>query len=79
MKVALAQVSSKLGEFDENLKKAVSFAEEAKREGALLCVFPELSLTGYNLWDLTFEVAVRIDSPKFSPLIESLFTDLSLA
>jgi len=70
MKVALAQVSSKLGEFDENLKKAVRFVEEAKREGALLCVFPELSLTGYNLWDLTFEVAVRIDSPKFSPLIE---------
>ncbi|SMO32061.1 Predicted amidohydrolase [Balnearium lithotrophicum] len=70
MKVSLVQFSSKLGEFDYNLERTVEFAERARKEGSSICIFPELSLTGYNVWDLTFEVAIRLDSPKFSPLLE---------
>jgi predicted amidohydrolase len=70
MKVSLVQFSSKLGEFDYNLERTVEFVEKAREDGASICIFPELSLTGYNVWDLAFEVAVRLDSPKFSPLLE---------
>jgi predicted amidohydrolase len=70
MKVAVAQVNAKLGEFEENLKKCLELAKEAKGRGAQLCVFPELNLTGYYLQDLTYEVAVPLNSPKLSPLLE---------
>ena len=71
MKVAVAQFRSKLGDFEENLKKTLEFCKEAKERGAKVCVFPELNLTGYNVWDITFEVAVNLSSPKLSPLIEA--------
>ena len=70
MKVAVAQFRSKLGDFEANLEKTLDFCRRAKEDGALLCVFPELNLTGYNVWDLTFEVAVSLNSPKLSPLLE---------
>ncbi len=70
MKVALVQFRSKLGDFDSNVDRTVEFAEKAKEAGASICIFPELNLTGYNLQDLTFDVAVRRDSPKLVPLLE---------
>jgi len=70
MKVAVAQFKSVLGDFEKNLQKTIEFSEEARRKGAKVCVFPELNLTGYNVWDITFEVAVQLNSPKLSPLIE---------
>ncbi|WP_457680469.1 nitrilase-related carbon-nitrogen hydrolase [Thermovibrio sp.] len=70
MKVSVAQIDTKLGEVEENLKKCVEFTERAISEGSRLVVFPELSLTGYNLQDLTFEVALNTESPELSPLLE---------
>ncbi|ADU96725.1 Nitrilase/cyanide hydratase and apolipoprotein N-acyltransferase [Thermovibrio ammonificans HB-1] len=70
MRVAVAQFRSKLGELEENIRKTVEMAREAKGRGAKLCLFPELNLTGYNLQDLTFEVAVRLSDPRLTPLIE---------
>ena len=70
MRVAVAQFSSKLGDFESNLEKTLQFCREAKDQGAEVCVFPELNLTGYNVWDITFEVALPLDSPKLSPLLE---------
>jgi len=70
MKVAVVQFKSVLGDFEKNLQKTLDFAQRAQNEGAAVCVFPELNLTGYNLWDITFEVAIPLDSPKLSPLLE---------
>jgi predicted amidohydrolase len=70
MKVAVVQFSSKLGNFEENLRKTVEFCDEALKLGAKVCVFPELNLTGYNLQDLTFEVALKLDDPRLSVLFE---------
>lgn len=71
MKVAVAQINTKLGVVKENVKKCCELALKAKGEGAQLILFPELSLTGYNLQDLTFEVALTPESPELIPLLEA--------
>jgi len=71
MKVAVAQIKTKLGDLEANLKKHLDYTSKALEEGAALCIFPELSLTGYNLQDLTYEVALRLDDPFLSPLLEA--------
>ena len=57
MKAALAQIAPALGDLDRNLKLHLDEARRAARAGADLVVFPELSLTGYLLQDLTSECA----------------------
>lgn len=69
MKIAIAQIKSALGDFDVNLKKHHEFIDEAIKAKADLVVFPELSLTGYSLKDLTNEVAVRLDDPRLATLL----------
>lgn len=58
MRIALAQIAPALGDVDKNLGLHVTFAEKARRAKAAAVVFPELSLTGYNLRDLTPEAAL---------------------
>ncbi len=73
MKLALAQINTRLGRPQENLKKHLEYIDEAVSKGADLLVFPELSLTGYILQDLAPTVACRptSDDPLFAPLIEA--------
>ena len=49
MKVAAAQISCALGDFDENMRKIRDFAGRAKTGGAELVVFPEMVDTGYSM------------------------------
>ena len=65
--VALAQISVKLGDRDANLEKHLDYIDQAKEAGASLLVFPELSLTGYYLQDITSEIGMRV-SPPAPPL-----------
>jgi predicted amidohydrolase len=69
MKVALAQVSSRLGDIDKNLERHIYFVEKARRKKANLVVFPELSLTGYTLMDLVADVALN---PGVHPVFKEL-------
>jgi NAD+ synthase (glutamine-hydrolysing) len=69
--VALAQISVKLGDRDANLQKHLDYIDQAKEARASLIVFPELSLTGYYLQDITSEVGMRV-SPPAPPLKELL-------
>jgi NAD+ synthase (glutamine-hydrolysing) len=55
--IALAQVSTTLGNVQANLDKHLALIQQAHQAGADLVVFPELSLTGYVLQDLTPVVA----------------------
>jgi len=52
VKVALAQINPTVGDFDGNAAKIRENAAEARRRGADLAVFPELSLCGYPPFDL---------------------------
>jgi predicted amidohydrolase len=74
----LAQIKPKLGCVADNLATVKGEIAKAKEAGADLIVFPELALSGYFLKDLVPEVALRIDSPEISALVE-LSTGISIA
>lgn len=58
-KLALAQIDSVLGDIKSNVRKHVQFIRKAERAGADLVVFPELSLSGYSVKDINWDVAIR--------------------
>lgn len=66
--VVLAQIAPRLGDVGANLRRHLAVVEEARRGGAHLVVFPELSLTGYFLKDLVPEVALREDASELRDL-----------
>ena len=71
--LALAQINTSLGNVDSNLEKHLAYAQEARKLGADILLFPELSLTGYVLQDLASSVAHRptLDDPVFSRLLQA--------
>jgi predicted amidohydrolase len=69
MKVALAQIAPRLGDIQHNLKLHQNIAVKAKKENVDLLIFPELSLTGYTLKDLTQDIAI-------DPLKDAVFKKL---
>jgi NAD+ synthase (glutamine-hydrolysing) len=52
MKIALAQLNFRIGDFAENAKKIIDSIYEAKKTGAGLVIFSELAVTGYYPHDL---------------------------
>ncbi len=52
MKLALGQIDPTVGDFTGNSLKIVDFARRARSEGAVLAVFPEMSICGYPARDL---------------------------
>ena len=75
--VALAQMDPALGDRDRNLQRHRDWIQQAKKAGAELLVFPELSLTGYFLKDLVPESALQLDHPMIRELA-GLSADLDL-
>ena len=73
LNLALAQISTKLGDVEANLEKHLNYIKQAKEQGADLVVFPELSLTGYVVQDLVATVAHRPidDDPIFKHLLKA--------
>jgi NAD+ synthase (glutamine-hydrolysing) len=71
--LALAQMNTRLGNVRANLEVHLALVDDARRQGADLLVFPELSLTGYVLQDLASAVALRPtdDDPVFVRLLEA--------
>ncbi len=71
--LALAQISTRLGDVEANLEKHLHYISEAQKQKADLLVFPELSLTGYVLQDLVASVAhqPREDDPVFRHLLKA--------
>lgn len=65
LRVALAQLSPRLGDLEANLELHERSVRQARRERADLVVFPELSLTGYSLQDQVPEVALRTREAPF--------------
>ncbi len=73
IKLAVAQIDTVLGDLEANLEKHLAKIDEAVQAKADLVVFPELSLTGYALQDLTSAVArpASVEDPMFKPLLEA--------
>lgn len=69
IQVALGQVRPVLGDVGKNVDKHLEWMEEARRRGADVVVFPELGLTGYQVMDLTLEVARPLSHPDITRLV----------
>jgi NAD+ synthase (glutamine-hydrolysing) len=59
LKIGLAQIYPKLGDVQANLEKHLDYIARAKAEKVDVVVFPELSMTGYQIQDLVPEVALK--------------------
>ena len=70
--LGMAQIKTVLGDVKANLEKHLAYIDDAKKQGVDLLCFPELSLSGYSLQDLAFEVSVKPtpDDPVFGPLFK---------
>lgn len=55
MRVGIAQIDSRIGDFSGNVRRIVRAAEIASAAGAELCVLPELVVTGSPPRDLLFD------------------------
>jgi NAD+ synthase (glutamine-hydrolysing) len=73
IKMGLAQINPKLGDTTTNLNSHLAMIEQAAAQGVQLLMFPELSLTGYTLQDMVYEVAHRptAEDPVFKPLLDA--------
>lgn len=67
--VAVAQTRPVRGDVPANVDEHVRLTRRAAAEGAQAVVFPELSLTGYEL-DLAEELAFAEDDPRLAPLLD---------
>ena len=64
IKVALAQMSCRVGDKAHNIQKMARYIAKARKEDVELVIFPELSLTGYTMRDLAYELAESIPGPS---------------
>ncbi|MGD0495020.1 MAG: carbon-nitrogen hydrolase family protein [Candidatus Bathyarchaeia archaeon] len=75
--VALAQISCKPGDKEQNLKKIETAVTRAEEKGADLVILPELSLTGYVVRDQIYELAEEIPGPS-TRIIERIARDAGI-
>ncbi len=71
--IGLAQLYPKLGDVGVNLEKHLATVDQAVEAGVDLLVFPELSMTGYQVQDLVPEVAIEAhaDDPVYARLLDA--------
>lgn len=71
MKIAAAQLTCVPADVTANTAQAAALADEARSQGAELVVFPEFTLTGYELEPLSADPGLWIadaDDPRLDPL-----------
>ncbi|WP_294705459.1 nitrilase-related carbon-nitrogen hydrolase [uncultured Fusobacterium sp.] len=59
MKVYIGQIKPTLGNVEKNLNMMLEVIDKAIAEKNDIVVFPELSLTGYSMEDIVFDVAIK--------------------
>jgi predicted amidohydrolase len=70
-KIAIAQCAPALGAFNRNVAMHRDWIDRARKAGARLVIFPELSLTGYYLKDLAAEVACARGDDALRPIADA--------
>ncbi len=71
LRVAMAQIDPVKADIEANIDKHIDFIQRARKEKADIVVFPELSLTGYDIGPESTELALEFDSLKLNRLVES--------
>ncbi len=70
LRVGAAQIKPTEANISDNLEKHVAFIREARAKGVNLLVFPELSLTGYQIRSKTPDLAITRDDPRLLMIAE---------
>lgn len=70
MRIGLAQIDSELGEIEHNLETMRKSIRDAYAQGVDLLVFPELCVTGYSLGQISEEISMPPNDPRFRPLLD---------
>ncbi len=77
MKISIAQLNPKIGDFEGNSKKIIAFCHKARTDGAELVVFPELAVCGYPPMDLLdFKKFIDLNQEYLSRIAQSIPSDL---
>jgi len=77
MKIGIAQISPHLGNVKRNFELHLDYIEKARKNKVDILIFPELSLTGYNLKDLVEEVAIIPINDSYFRKFKSLSRNIS--
>jgi predicted amidohydrolase len=64
-KIAIAQIDSTVGSIEKNIQHHIAYVQKAIAKKAKVIVFPELSLTGYSVKDLNWDMALRAEPNKY--------------
>lgn len=71
MKAAIAQINSVLGDLNKNIERHIDCCNKAIENKADMIIFPELSLTGYSVKDINYDIAFNpYKSDKLKKLTE---------
>ncbi len=63
--IAVAQIDSTVGNVEKNVKHHIEYVKKAIAKKADVVVFPELSLTGYSIKDMNWDIALRAEPNKY--------------
>lgn len=65
MRIALAQINTTLGSFENNAEKIIKFVTDAKNRRCEVVVFPEMALFGYRTGDLLERKSIVDEQLKY--------------
>lgn len=79
-KIGLAQIAPRVGDVQANLAKHLEYIQRARQQGVQVLLFPELSVTGYLLRDLTPDVArpASAADPVFAALLQAAGSEMDV-
>ncbi len=78
MKIAVAQIDAAVGNLEKNIRRHVGFIKRAISKEADVVVFPELSLTGYSVKDLNWDMAVSVAAPAAFKELAKLSKEITI-
>ena len=77
VKISLCQLNFHVGNLKNNLEKILAAREEVKKQGGNLCIFSELSITGYPPEDLVLRKTFIQSAEKIVEKLIDISKDFS--
>jgi len=71
MRVGAAQIDIELFNIDANVQKHLHYIKKAKELGIEILVFPELSLSSYNIKERALEMAMTLEDKAIRTIVEA--------
>ena len=65
MKIAIAQINTRVGDFEGNFDKILKFSKKAKSNSCDLVIFPQFSISGFNPFDFFWLDSFAKENAKY--------------